>query len=79
MKNKNANRPAPPAPPAPPPPRDVRGRSTPNTFSVGYGKNSQLLRVIEKLESGKFPELTYVSKQYTKADLIRDLRDLLEG
>lgn len=44
--------------------------------------NTQLNSILKKLLSGKFPELTYVGKNYTKADLIKELSELkcnLEG
>lgn len=40
----------------------------------GYGLTTTLEEVINKLESNKYPELTYVGNGYTKADLIQDLK-----
>lgn len=42
---------------------------------AGYGT---LEEVIKALSSGKYPELTYVGKQYTKASLIKDLCKIKE-
>lgn len=36
-----------------------------------------LPEILEALTSGKFPELTFVGKNYSKADLIRDLRKMV--
>ena len=38
-----------------------------------------LRKVLERLTSGKFPELTYVGRNYTKADLIKDLEAIQRG
>ena len=35
-----------------------------------------LPEILSALTSGKFPELTFVGKNYSKADLIRDLRKI---
>ena len=35
--------------------------------------------IIAALSSGKFPEMTYVGNQYTKADLIRDLKKVQQS
>jgi hypothetical protein len=41
-------------------------------------KSMVMADVLKKLKSGKFPELTYVGKNYTKADLIADLESIQE-
>lgn len=39
---------------------------------------SSLSEILTLLEKGKYPELVWVGKNYSKADLIRDLKKLAE-